>query len=68
MSVQTESTRKSSKAAGPREVVACGDAKGFTQEIVVGPHRLVADEPKDVGGGDEGPTPYCSRPWARARR
>jgi putative redox protein len=39
-------------------VVICGDAKGFTQEIVVGPHRLVADEPKDVGGDDEGPTPY----------
>ena len=34
MSVQTESTRKSSKAAGPREVVVCGDVKGFTQEIV----------------------------------
>ena len=58
MSVQTGSTRKSSKTAGPREVVVCGDAKGFTQEIVVGPHRLVADEPKDVGGDDEGPTPY----------
>jgi putative redox protein len=58
MSVQTGSTRKSSKTAGPREVVICGDAKGFTQEIVVGPHLLVADEPKDVGGNDEGPTPY----------
>ena len=58
MSVQTGSTRKSSKTAGPREVVVCGDAKGFTQEIVVGPHRLVADEPKDVGGDNEGPTPY----------
>lgn len=58
MSVQTGSTRKSSKTAGPREVVVCGDAKGFTQEIIVGPHRLVADEPKDVGGDDEGPTPY----------
>ena len=33
MSVQTESTRKSSKAAVPREVVIRGDAKGFTQEI-----------------------------------
>jgi putative redox protein len=58
MSVQTGSARKSSKTAGPREVVVCGDAKGFTQKIVVGPHRLVADEPKDVGGDDEGPTPY----------
>ncbi len=58
MSVQTESTRKGSKTAEPRKVVLRGDAKGFTQEIVVGPHRLVADEPKDVGGNDEGPTPY----------
>jgi uncharacterized OsmC-like protein len=58
MSVQTGSARKSSKTAGPREVVVCGDAKGFTQKIVVGPHRLVADEPKGVGGNDEGPTPY----------
>ena len=58
MSVQTGSARKSSKTAGPREVVVCGDAKGFTQKIVVGPHRLVADEPQDVGGDDEGPTPY----------
>lgn len=58
MSVQTEITRKSSKAAAPREVVIRGDAKGFTQEIVVGLHRLVADEPKDVGGDDEGPAPY----------
>ena len=58
MSVQTGSARKSSKTAGPREVVVCGDAKGFTQKIVVGPHRLVADEPKDIGGDDEGPTPY----------
>ncbi len=58
MSVQTEITRKSSKAAVPREVVIRGDAKGFTQEIVVGLHRLVADEPKDMGGDDEGPTAY----------
>ncbi len=58
MSVQAESTRKSSKAAVPKEVVIHGDAKGFTQEIVIGLHRLVADEPKDVGGDDEGPTPY----------
>ena len=58
MSVQTEITRKSSKAAAPREVVIRGDAKGFTQEIVTGPHRLVADEPKGLGGDDEGPTPY----------
>ncbi len=58
MSEQAERTRQSSEPDGPREVLVCGDAKGFTQEIVIGPHRLVADEPTDVGGGDEGPTPY----------
>ena len=58
MSVQTEITRKSSKAAVPREVVVRGKADGFTQDIVVGPHQLTADEPKDMGGDDEGPTPY----------
>jgi uncharacterized OsmC-like protein len=58
VSEQIESTTNSSETTGPREVVVYGDAKGFTQEIVVGPHRLVVDEPKDVGGDDKGPTPY----------
>ena len=31
---------------------------GLRQEIRVRDKRVVADEPKDVGGGDEGPTPY----------
>ncbi|MHC4938915.1 MAG: OsmC family protein [Planctomycetota bacterium] len=30
----------------------------FTQEITVGEHTLVADEPKSVGGDDRGPNPY----------
>jgi putative redox protein len=58
MSEQNGSTNNGSKAGMPRDVVVCGDAERFAQEIVVGPHRLVADEPKDVGGTDEGPTPY----------
>ena len=59
MSEQTGSSiSNSSKPVGPREVVVYGNAQGFTQEIVVGPHQLVADEPKGVGGDDEGPTPY----------
>ncbi len=28
------------------------------QEITAGNHRLVADEPKEAGGSDEGPDPY----------
>lgn len=39
-------------------VVVIGDARGFAQEISVGPHRLVADEPKSAGGTDTGPDPY----------
>ncbi|PQJ35857.1 osmotically inducible protein C [Salinibacter sp. 10B] len=30
----------------------------YRTEIRAGQHSLVADEPEDVGGGDEGPTPY----------
>lgn len=42
----------------PRETVVYGGTTGFVQEIVVGPHRLVADEPVAVGGTDRGPGPY----------
>ena len=45
-------------AGTPREVVVYGSAEGFTQKVVIGPHRLVADEPADMGGADEGPT-HC---------
>lgn len=34
-----------------------GDGK-FQQQIRVGPHRLLADEPASVGGRDSGPGPY----------
>jgi len=30
----------------------------FRTEVEAGPHRFVLDEPADVGGGSEGPTPY----------
>src|SRR5829696_7842836 len=58
MSEQGGITSNGSKTVGPREVVVHGNAEGFTQEIVVGPHQITADEPKDMGGDDEGPTPY----------
>ena len=32
--------------------------QNFTTEIMVQQHGLIADEPKSVGGHDEGPTPY----------
>ena len=40
------------------DVIVTGDASGFAQEIVVGPHRMVSDEPIEVGGTDAGPSPY----------
>jgi len=43
---------------GPREVIVRGGAAGFAQEIVIGPHRLAADEPIGAGGADGGPNPY----------
>ena len=58
MSEQVGSTSNDLRTKGPREVVVRGNAEGFTQEIAVGPHQLTADEPKDMGGDDEGPTPY----------
>ncbi|MBI1181367.1 MAG: alpha/beta fold hydrolase [Alphaproteobacteria bacterium] len=30
----------------------------FEQEVLVGRHRLIADEPVDAGGDDRGPAPY----------
>ena len=44
--------------AEPRETVVHGTAKGFAQEITVGRHHLIADEPTAVGGTDNGPSPY----------
>jgi putative redox protein len=39
-------------------VTVHGGASGLAQEVLVGKHRLVSDEPVDGGGADAGPTPY----------
>jgi putative redox protein len=43
----------------PKTVVVRETRQGrFQQEITVGAHRFLADEPADVGGLDSGPGPY----------
>lgn len=47
-------------AALPHGVVnvqETGNGK-FQQQVTTGPHHLLADEPKDAGGGDTGLSPY----------
>ena len=39
-------------------VVANLQSEAFTTAISVGEHRMIADEPKSVGGNNLGPTPY----------
>src|SRR5579862_5566919 len=39
-------------------VVVRGNTAGFAQEVVIGRHRLAADEPKSAGGTGTGPGPY----------
>jgi putative redox protein len=41
-----------------REVTITSTSAPFQQEVAVGPHRFIADEPTDLGGDDRGPTPY----------
>lgn len=41
-----------------RGVVVRGSGAGFAQEILAGPHRMIADEPASAGGTDTGPSPY----------
>lgn len=42
----------------PPHVVVRGVAESFEQEVSVGKHHLVADEPVNAGGNDAGPDPY----------
>jgi putative redox protein len=45
---------------GPRDTVLVSETRTgkFQQEITIGPHRLLADEPTSAGGDDSGPSPY----------
>lgn len=44
--------------ANEGEVVARTGPGGFRTDVRLGDHRLVADEPRSVGGTNLGPTPY----------
>ncbi len=39
-------------------VASLGNDEGYTTQMKVGNHYMVADEPESVGGKDFGPTPY----------
>ena len=45
-------------ATGERRVLAEIGAHGYLTELDAGGHPLLADEPKEVGGSDLGPSPY----------
>ncbi len=56
-----EADQKAEAAAATEEGVVVVRETGngaFQQEVLNGPHRLLADEPPSVGGTNTGPTPY----------
>ncbi len=53
-----ETARINEQSESRISVVVRGSASGSAQEILVGPHRMSADEPVSAGGADTGPTPY----------
>jgi len=50
--------RSSSAAETPDQDVVTRTGDSYRTEIQAGRHSLVGDEPEDVGGDDDGPTPY----------
>ena len=50
--------RSASAPAAPDEGVRTRTGDSYRTAIQAGPHALVSDEPEEVGGDDEGPTPY----------
>lgn len=47
-----------SEPVGAGAVVVHGNADGFAQDVTIGEHHFVGDEPVAVGGTGRGPGPY----------
>ena len=58
MSNSRQEEMRTPEKSGVKGVFVRGSATGFAQEILAGPHRMTADEPKSAGGTDTGPSPY----------
>lgn len=58
MTTSRQEAPKTSEKIDVKGVVVRGSGAGFAQEILAGPHRMAADEPRSVGGTDTGPSPY----------
>jgi uncharacterized OsmC-like protein/alpha/beta superfamily hydrolase len=56
--VRDQSGARAAPAAGTSVVVAETTQGPFLNHVVVGRHRLLADEPESIGGFDAGPAPY----------
>ena len=56
--IEVREKTESRPSSGEHRVVTRIGKTGYRTEIMAGGHRLVADEPADVGGTDTGPTPY----------
>jgi len=41
----------------PQEVTVSVGEQPYTTAVTIGPHQIVADEPGELGGHDEGPAP-----------
>src|ERR1043166_3060730 len=46
------------QAQSPQVIVRESGKGKFSQEIIAGNYLLIADEPKENGGNDGGPSPY----------
>ncbi|MFT5367771.1 MAG: putative OsmC-like protein/alpha/beta superfamily hydrolase [Candidatus Latescibacterota bacterium] len=42
----------------PEPVVVRADKSRYRTEITINGHKIIADEPQEMGGTDQGPTPY----------